>query len=193
MFWAFFVATPLLVAFVAGLVALAVVGAGLRSYGAARVATDPDGFSAGRALLPYRYVGEVEALDAAATRRLLGVDADARAYLLVRAYCRGAVKVMVADPADPAPYWLVSTRHPGLLAASLGAPCRARLRTTSRRPADASRRRGSKRGQACRRKDKGRAEGPTPRPRRWLTSERTRATPDLEAAQHRRPPSWPGC
>jgi hypothetical protein len=120
-FWAFFVATPLLVASIAGLVAAGIVMTGLRAYGAARVATDPDGFSAGRALLPYRYVGEVEALDAAATRRLLGVDADARAYLLVRAYCRGAVKVMVADIADPAPYWLVSTRHPAALAASLGA------------------------------------------------------------------------
>ncbi len=120
-FWAFFVATPLLVSAVAGLVAAGLVGAGLSRYGAARVATDPDGFSAGRALLPYRYVGAVEALDAADTRRLLGVDADARAYLLVRAYCHGAVKVMVADRADPAPYWLVSTRHPADLAASLGA------------------------------------------------------------------------
>jgi DUF3093 family protein len=120
-FWAFVVATPLPVAAIAGLVAAALVVVGLRMYGAARVATDPDGFSAGRALLPYRYVGEVEALDAAATRRVLGVEADARAYLLVRAYCRGAVKVMVADRADPVPYWLVSTRHPAALAASLGA------------------------------------------------------------------------
>ncbi len=120
-FWAFFVAAPLLVASIAGLVAAAIVVTGLRAYGAARVATDPDGFRAGRALLPYRYVGEAEALDAAATRRMLGVDADARAYLLVRAYCHGSVKVMVADIADPAPYWLVSTRHPAALAASLGA------------------------------------------------------------------------
>jgi hypothetical protein len=120
-FWAFFVATPLLVAAVAGVVAGGLVVGGLRRYGAARVATDPDGFSAGRALLPYRYVGEVEALDTDATRRLLGVDADARAYLLVRTYCRGAVKVMVADRTDPAPYWLVSTRHPAALAASLDA------------------------------------------------------------------------
>lgn len=116
---AFFVATPLLVTFVAGVVTTCLVVGGLRSYGAARVATDPDGFSAGRALLPYRYVGEVQPLDGAGTRRVLGVDADARAYLLVRAYCGRAVKVTVADPADPTPYWLVSTRHPATLAASL--------------------------------------------------------------------------
>jgi hypothetical protein len=119
--WAFFVATPLLVTLVAAAVAAVIVVALLSGYGRARVATDPDGFSAGRALLPYRHVGAVEALDAEATHRVLGVEADARAYLLVRAYCRGSVKVMVADPADPTPYWLVSTRHPQTLAASLTA------------------------------------------------------------------------
>ncbi len=119
--WAFYVATPLLVTVVAGAAAALVVFAGLRRYGAARVATDPDGFSAGRALLPYRHAGRVEALDAAATRQMIGVDADARAYLLVRAYCRGAVKVTLEDRDDPTPYWLVSTRHPEALAASLAA------------------------------------------------------------------------
>ncbi len=119
--WAFYVATPVEVAALVALVSAVPVLFGLRRYGAARVATDPDGFSAGRALLPYRYVGAVEALDHEATRRVLGVDADARAYLLVRAYCGGAVKVMVDDPADPTPYWLVSTRHPRALAASLAA------------------------------------------------------------------------
>ncbi len=119
--WAFYVATPLLVTSVAAAVAAVIVFAGLARYGAARVATDPDGFSAGRALLPYRYAGRVEALDETATRRVLGVDADARAYLLVRAYCRGAVKVTVEDRADPTPYWLVSTRRPAELAASLAA------------------------------------------------------------------------
>jgi hypothetical protein len=119
--WAFFVATPLVATIVAAVVSAAVVGTFLYRYGQPRVSTDPDGFSAGRALLPYRHVGLVEALDAAATRRLLGVEADARAYLLVRGYCRTAVKVMVDDPADPTPYWLVSSRRPEALAASLSA------------------------------------------------------------------------
>lgn len=119
--WAFYVATPLVATLVATAVAAALVCAGLQRYGDARVSTDPDGFVAGRALLPYRYVGAVETLDAAATHRVLGVDADARAYLLVRSYCRGAVKVTVNDAADPAPYWLVSTRSPATLAASLAA------------------------------------------------------------------------
>jgi DUF3093 family protein len=120
-FWVFTVATPWWLATVAALVTAALVAGGLIRYGAVRVAADPDGFAAGRALLPYRHLGLVEVLDADATRRALGVEADARAYLLVRTYCRGAVKVGVDDRADPAPYWLVSTRHPAALAASLGA------------------------------------------------------------------------
>jgi hypothetical protein len=119
--WAFFVATPLIVTVVAAAVTAVPVVFGLRRYGAARVATDPDGFTAGRALLPYRHVGQVAALDAVATRSRLGVEADARAYLLVRAYCRGSVQVMVDDRDDPTPYWLVSTRHPDVLAARLTA------------------------------------------------------------------------
>lgn len=119
--WVFYVAAPAVVSIVAAAVTAAIVGAGLQRYGAARVATDPDGFSAGRALLPYRHAGAVQALDAAQTRSALGVDADARAYLLVRTYCRGAVKVTLEDRADPTPYWLVSTRYPAALAASLAA------------------------------------------------------------------------
>lgn len=119
--WAFLVATPLIVTVAVTVVAAVTAFGGLARYGAARVATDPDGFRAGRALLPYRYVGSAEPLDAEATRRVLGVEADARAYLMIRPYCHSAVRVTVDDPADPAPYWLVSTRHPAALAASLTA------------------------------------------------------------------------
>ena len=45
--------------------------------------------------------------------------ADARAYLLLRPYRKKAVKVSLSDPADPTPYWLVSTRRPDALAAAL--------------------------------------------------------------------------
>ena len=48
-----------------------------------------------------------EPLDAEATRRVAGRDADARAYLLLRPYLKRAVRVTVARPGDPTPYWLV--------------------------------------------------------------------------------------
>ena len=86
------------------------------SYGAARVTVRDGVLGAGRARIPVTQLGTVEALDAEATRLLAGREADARAYLLIRPYVHRGVKVDVVDPADPAPYWLLSSRHPDRLA-----------------------------------------------------------------------------
>lgn len=102
-----------------GLGVLALTGAGLVGYGRALVAVGPKGFTAGRATLPAWAIGEVAALDAAAARAARGRDADPRAYLLIRSYAPGAVRVEVDDPDDPVPYWLVSTRHAERLATAL--------------------------------------------------------------------------
>ena len=88
-------------------------------YGAARVSVRDGVLTAGRARISVDHVGSVQALDAEATRRLAGRDADARAYLLLRPYLRRAVRIGIDDPADPTPYWLVSTRRPDRLAAAL--------------------------------------------------------------------------
>lgn len=119
----FLVATPLWVAFAVTVVLVAVTFAMFLGYGGVRlevVSTGADAvFRAGRAHIPVRLLGVPVALDAAASRRLAGVDADARAYLLLRPYVARAVHVPVQDPADPTPYWLVSSRHPEALAAAL--------------------------------------------------------------------------
>lgn len=99
---------------------LLVVGGALWSYGSLVVAAGPEGLSVGPAHLPLAHVGAVRVLDAAGTRALLGPQADARAWLRVRPYVRTAVQVEVDDPADPTPYWLVSTRDPSAVAAALG-------------------------------------------------------------------------
>ena len=91
------------------------------AYGTARVTLGDGVFEAGRASIPVHLLAAPEALDAAAARRAAGVDADARAYLLIRPYVPTAVRVRVVDPDDPTPYWLVSTRHPRTLAAELAA------------------------------------------------------------------------
>jgi hypothetical protein len=75
---------------------------------------------AGPARIPLSQLGAAEALDKDATRRVHGVDADARAFLVTRPYVSRAVKVAVEDPDDPTPYWLISSRHPRQLAAALG-------------------------------------------------------------------------
>jgi len=76
---------------------------------------------AGSAHLPLDLVGEVRALDAPATRAELGPALDARAHLCLRAWARTAVRLEVLDPADPTPYWVVSTRRPERLAAAITA------------------------------------------------------------------------
>ena len=126
MFWAslllaLLVAIPALVAFLVTGVLAGLTVLVLASYGAATVSVVEGVFTAGRARIPVHLLAAPEPLDAAGTRRWAGVDADARAYLLLRPYVPTSVRVRVADPADPAPYWLVSTRHPGTLAAELAA------------------------------------------------------------------------
>jgi Protein of unknown function (DUF3093) len=117
--WCFFVATPAWWAWTAAVVAGAAVFGGLLRYSRTPVASSSDGLRAGRAVLPSAHIGRVDVLDRDETRRLLGVGADARAYLLVRSYCAGAVRVAVRDDRDPTPYWVVSSRHPDDLAGHL--------------------------------------------------------------------------
>lgn len=74
---------------------------------------------AGRATLGYDAMGTVTALDGPAAGLLRGRDADPRAYLLLRPWVPAAVRVDVADPDDPAPYWYVSTRRPAAVAEAL--------------------------------------------------------------------------
>ena len=124
MFWAsvllaLLVAIPPVVACVVTGALFGVNATVFLGYGAARVTVRDGVFEAGSARIPVHLLAAPEALDAAATRRVAGVDADARAYLLLRPYAPLAVRVRVVDPSDPTPYWLVSTRHPRTLAAVL--------------------------------------------------------------------------
>ncbi len=118
---AFLVATPAWVAFTVTGVLTGLMAVVFVAYGAARVSVREQTFRAGRARIPVSLLGTPVALDAVASRRLAGVDADARAYLLLRPYVKSSVQVPVQDPADPAPYWLVSTRRPARLVAALEA------------------------------------------------------------------------
>lgn len=81
---------------------------------------DDAGFAAGRACLPFAAIGRVFALDAEQTRNARGRGADPGAWLVLRTWCGSrSVIIEVADPADPHPYWLVSSRHPEQLTAAL--------------------------------------------------------------------------
>lgn len=76
---------------------------------------------AGSARIPVSLLGSAQALDVAAMRHELGPGLDGRAYVCLRAWARTGVRVALDDPADPTPYWLISTRRPQLLVEALGA------------------------------------------------------------------------
>ena len=115
------VALPALAAWVVTVVALAVMASLFTAIGSARVIVGDGTFRAGRAHIGAEHLGAAVALDAEETHRTAGVEADARAYLLLRPYLKRAVRVEITDPADPAPYWLVSSRRPEDLARAVRA------------------------------------------------------------------------
>ena len=74
---------------------------------------------AGRAEIAIDDIGEAIAADAAAARLERGTGLDARAFLVIRGWIAPVVRVPITDPADPAPYWLLSSRRPEELAAAI--------------------------------------------------------------------------
>jgi hypothetical protein len=116
---AFVVAMPAWAAWSATAVALVVTFGLMAWLGSVRVAVRDGTLYAGAAHISLDLLGPAEPLDAEETRRVHGVDADARAFLVTRPYLKRSVKVVVEDPADRTPYWLLSTRHPRELAAAL--------------------------------------------------------------------------
>jgi hypothetical protein len=86
---------------------------------AVRVVVDETGLRVGRVVLEGEHLGDVLALDRQAAVRLRGRDADARAFVVLRAWVKTAIRLDVADDRDPTPYWFVSTRHPARLAAAI--------------------------------------------------------------------------
>jgi Protein of unknown function (DUF3093) len=62
--------------------------------------------------LPLRYVSGVVGLDASTLRRVVGREGDPAAFVALRPWIGPGVQLWLDDPDDPAPYWVVSSRHP---------------------------------------------------------------------------------
>lgn len=93
--------------------------AGLAWLGRIRIAVRDCELRVDDARLPVRFVADVVPLDAAGRREVLGVGADPLAFVVQRPWVPGAVQVVLDDPADPTPFWVVSTRRPVELAEAL--------------------------------------------------------------------------
>jgi hypothetical protein len=83
------------------------------------VAVSAELFTAGHARLPRAVIAGVTAFTGSDATAERGTKLDARAWLLLRGWIPGLVRVQLDDTSDPTPYWVVSTRHPAELAAAL--------------------------------------------------------------------------
>ncbi|MYU25048.1 DUF3093 domain-containing protein [Streptomyces sp. SID8352] len=103
----------------AGGTAVAAVAAS--SYGSVRIRVVGGSLVAGEATVPVSALGGAEVLDPEEARAWRTHKADARAFMLLRAYVPRAVRIEVTDPADPTPYLYLSTREPERLVEALKA------------------------------------------------------------------------
>jgi DUF3093 family protein len=121
-----------LAAWVPFAVLLLLTAAALLWAGRIRVVVTDDEFQVDDARLPVSVISDVVALDTAGRREVLGVGAHPLAFVIQRPWIGPAVQVLLDDPADPTPYWVISTRRPVELAtALLAARSRARGASTS--------------------------------------------------------------
>lgn len=108
------------VAVLVGAAVVALVGWALLRTSAV-VSIEQGHLAAGRAHIQVGLLGSVRELDRGQMSALRGVRSDARAYLCQRGWIPAGVAVEIADPADPTPYWLISSRRPAAVAAALRA------------------------------------------------------------------------
>lgn len=94
------------------------------SLGRERIEVESDGqgggtLYAGRARLPFDAIARSAVVPATAKQAAMGRQLDPEAFVVHRGYIPTMVIVVLDDPLDPTPYWLISTRDPEGLAAAL--------------------------------------------------------------------------
>lgn len=111
-----FAYAPVSVGIAVTLLFLACLGGLLIGYGRLRVAVDETALSVGRHRIEGRWIRGAEAFGGEAAARVLGPGANRADFLVTRPYAPGVVRITLADPADPHPGWVVSSRRPAELA-----------------------------------------------------------------------------
>jgi hypothetical protein len=98
-------------------VVLATVG--LARLGRIRIEVDADELRVDDARLPLRFVADAHVVEPEERRELLGPGSHPLAFVILRPWVRRAVRIDLDDPADPTPYWLISSRRPAALVDNL--------------------------------------------------------------------------
>lgn len=102
----------------------ALVGWLFVAIGRQRIEVESDGqgggtLYAGGARLPFEAISRTAVVPATAKQAAMGRQLDPEAFVVHRGYIPTMVIVVLDDPLDPTPYWLISTRDPEGLAAAL--------------------------------------------------------------------------
>ena len=82
---------------------------------------DPDGtrwLVTGQANLPHTVVSRSLAVPATAKRNAMGRQLDPAAFVVSHGWVPEMVMLVLDDPEDPTPYWLVASKHPEQLLAA---------------------------------------------------------------------------
>ncbi|PIE27909.1 MAG: hypothetical protein CSA58_01840 [Micrococcales bacterium] len=90
------------------------------------IRVDADELRVGKAHIDTSLLSGAESFDEEQARYAKGPGLDARAYLAMRGWLSGVVRIGLDDPSDPTPYWLVSSRNPQALAAAVNEAVAAR-------------------------------------------------------------------
>lgn len=98
---------------------LPATAAGLVALGRIRVRVAGGELFVDDARIPVNFITEVNPLDAETKRVVLGPLAVPDVFAVGRPWIPGAVRIVIDDPADPTPYWVISTRRPVELAEAL--------------------------------------------------------------------------
>ncbi|MGZ4552522.1 MAG: DUF3093 domain-containing protein [Mycobacteriaceae bacterium] len=91
----------------------------LTRLGSLRVEVRDGEFRVGEAHIPLTLVARAAQVPAGAKRAALGRQLDPAAFVQHRTWVPMMVLLVLDDPEDPTPYWLVSTRHPDRLLAAI--------------------------------------------------------------------------
>lgn len=93
-----------------------VLWAGLAA-GSTRIRADAAALEVGRNRIEWRWLDRVRGCDAETMAAVLHSNHQISSFLVTRPWISTGVVLRLADPADPHPAWIVSTRHPEDLAA----------------------------------------------------------------------------
>ncbi|WP_234353690.1 DUF3093 domain-containing protein [Gordonia iterans] len=86
-----------------------------------KIRVDADGtLYAHKAMLPADAIARGASVPPSARSAAMGRQLDPAAFLVYRSWIKPMVLLVLDDPEDPTPYWLISTRHPEKVLAAMG-------------------------------------------------------------------------